>query len=268
MPPLTKGDFVRNTVSKACRLGTALALSGLALGLTATGASATVNAATLSVTNGDLTTPVQLSIPAGAGCANATTTAASFMVPFGTNVQNLTFSGSPPTPNAPAINGLYLPLANSSPALTGNASSNTSNGTDFPLPKPLMNNTFEFDGLFGTANPAGAHLPVSGTTSTSNPFVLLDTNAAPNTGRWLVGIACEVSGSANPPAGPEMVFSVEVDFTASGNGATWTVPSSGGPVVPEAPLAIGLPIGGAAVFGVAVFVNRRRRSPSGPVVTR
>jgi hypothetical protein len=60
-------------------------------------ASAAVMAATVSPTSGGASTPFFLSLPVGSGCVNSGTFALSFMVPLGTDVQNLTFLANLPT---------------------------------------------------------------------------------------------------------------------------------------------------------------------------
>jgi hypothetical protein len=221
----------------------------------------------LSVNNGTLATPITISLPTSpsvAGCKNATTPLQGFMVPLGTNVQTLTFSGG--IPGVP--NGQYLPVAGTAAlAVTGsNSSSNTLNAAGvFPAPVPLSNAAFELDAAFGATSVLG--YPVTGTTTNpATPNVLIDSSNA-NPGKWLIGVACTVNGSANPAGGAENVWDVEVDFTSTpaNGGASWVIPTGSGPVVPEAPLAIALPIGGVAMFGLAIYVNRRRRSGSEPV---
>ena len=75
-----------------------------------------------------------------------------------------------------------------------------------------------------------------------------------------MGIAC-----AAPPAGGGAstvtdYWNVLVTFSPSGtdaNGYTWSYGST--VTTPESPLTVGLPLGGAAVLGAGIFINRRRR---------
>jgi len=74
--------------------------------------------------------------------------------------------------------------------------------------------------------------------------------------KWEAGIACTDGTGA-----VRNFWNVELTMAASTNdpnGFTWTQPNPNPPVVPEVPLALGLPIGGAAVLAAGVFINRRR----------
>jgi len=75
---------------------------------------------------------------------------------------------------------------------------------------------------------------------------------------WETGIAC-----INPSGTITDYWNAEITFTASTsdqNGYTWSSTTDPGPLLPEAPLAAALPIGGAAMVVVGiVFVERRRR---------
>jgi hypothetical protein len=243
---------------------------GLSLMLPSAPASAAVGAATVvdtvhgsPLTSGTASTPFSVKLPPFAGCQNPVSPAYSFMVPVGTDVQNLTFTGNPGLPTL-AVDGAWLSLANGS-AWPGASSSGASNGSAYPLPVPLPNSTFQFDGEWGN-NPA-TQLPIGPGASSAFPtWYLFDTTQGANEGKWLIGVACTVAGKVNPPSGPENLWDVEVDFaSAPGGSFTWTVPGTA-PIVPEAPLAVALPIGGAAVIGAAVFVSRRRRSPPTGIV--
>jgi hypothetical protein len=177
-------------------------------------------------------------LPANAVCpANSGTNGEkvySFMVPHGTDPTTLSFTsglpsnsfttGSGDTPGFYASNGTYW-IQNG--------------GTTAPNGAP--NSIVQMN--WGAAIQAG-NLSVADLTSQST---------------WDTGIICVKSTGA-----PETVFwDPPISFSASSsdpNGFSWTANPAGGPIVPEAPLAIALPIGGLIVLGVGVVVNRRRHT--------
>ncbi len=78
--------------------------------------------------------------------------------------------------------------------------------------------------------------------------------------QWNMGIACTVPPAGGGAATVTDYWNTIVTFTTSAGdpmGYTWTYGTAA--VTPEAPLAVGLPIGGAAVIGTGAFINRRRR---------
>jgi hypothetical protein len=84
-----------------------------------------------------------------------------------------------------------------------------------------------------------------------------------NGGVWNVGIDCAQVPTAGGNATVSDYWNTVCTFTASTsdrNGYTYSCTSGGSGNVPEAPLAIGLPLGGAAVVGgTVVYFHRRRR---------
>ena len=252
-----------------------LALSLGALLFTATAAQAAVNANTteffyqgstpgsppVALTGTQASTQVfNIQLPStgfgtggtqGGSCADAGGTGAtidSFLVPEGTNLSALTYPSGNPQPNqgtalAPAgVNGY---VAQSSPEASppGLIATNYLDNLEMAT---LVATGRGADGytVQGTQLPgAGAALIPSG-----------QSNA-----QFEAGVVCF------GPSGVETdYFTSPVCFSTSSsdaNGFTWLAgacPGSG-PVVPEAPLAVGLPVGGAAILGAAVFINRRRR---------
>jgi hypothetical protein len=83
-------------------------------------------------------------------------------------------------------------------------------------------------------------------------------------GTWNVGIACSTPTGA---VDGNNFWNYQVTFSASGSSGdfSWQVVSS--PVLPEAPLAIGLPLSALALAGAAAYVLRRRRRSASPADT-
>jgi len=205
----------------------------------AASAAVTVNQATITTGGGvplNGTNPsTQLfttTLPAQASCnGNGTTAGGSYEVdsfmepdPFNFATTPLTFSGGAPT------SGLELFAGGNPVAGIPPAPSNQIVG--LPL-------TMEFGGT------------------------LLSTDVVPSgtSFTWDLGIACDhpVAGVTGLEA--DTVWSVPCTFTKTqldANGYTWTCANPTGANTPEAPLAVGLPLGGAAVLGAVVYRQRRR----------
>jgi len=252
---------------------------GLSLSVFATAAYAgTVNAnpnsITYAVQNSNPPTPLtgtnlasstqfDLHLPANAACSYPGSTGEqfiSFLVPEGTNLSALTYSKFPPQ----ADQGTAPLLANSQAFPPETSASNSPAG----LITPSYLSDVEWDLLIddgftvqGTQLPTGKALIPTGH----------------NTAQYEVGVAC-LAGSGN--GGGFAVnaitdyWAVPVTFVLNGtNGCQdpealfcWNPGGGSGPVVPEAPLAVGLPVGGVAVIGSAIFITRRRRRHAGTSV--
>jgi len=82
---------------------------------------------------------------------------------------------------------------------------------------------------------------------------------------WETGLACQKGGVVTDYWNAEITISTK-DATGAPvqdpNGFKWIPTPGSGPVVSEVPFAVALPIGGAAVIGGTVFLNRRRRRSS------
>ncbi len=105
--------------------------------------------------------------------------------------------------------------------------------------------------VFGGIFPASAVLP-GGVTTMS----------------WNGGIACAAPPAAGGASTVTDEWNCVFTFTAvatsvDANGYQWTYNCGGGANVPESPLAVGLPIGGAAVIGGALFYTWRRKGGAG-----
>jgi hypothetical protein len=240
----------------------AAAAAAMALGLTAsvvgaTGASAAVNAnvggpAGFSVSGTGLAsnTVFNLTLPNGASCSAGGGTGElyySFLVPAGTDLTKLTYLDFPPQPDEGTAlilpNGTYLPSVSPSNGPPGEINPEYAIGLEMG---PLVDTAITSLTLTGTELPIGAALIPTGQTSAD----------------YVAGIVC-----IGPPDAVTDYWSAPLTFTVSNtdpSGFVWT-PTAGGappPVVPEAPLAVGLPLGAAAVIIGVVVVKRRRRSGS------
>jgi hypothetical protein len=228
-------------VHRLISVGAATVIAGVTVATFATAAFGVTGTALITDTTAarnQITTPGQaptaaftFTLPGGALCAHDGTAGevvSSFVVPLGTSPASLVFS------SGFANTGFWLADATGTPW----AGAGPQNGS--ALISPITVN-FEWAGLTGFG------VPVSGTGGLIDP-------AQASPGKWLVGVACTFSAGA-----VDNYYDVEVDFTAAGNSYTWQVPGQLPNQAPEAPLAIALPIGGAAVLAGVVYVQRRRR---------
>ncbi len=79
-----------------------------------------------------------------------------------------------------------------------------------------------------------------------------------------VGIACAVPPAGGGASTVSDYWNTVCTFVAAGaSDFTWSC-TNGSAQVPESPLTVGLPLGGAAVIGTGVYINRRRRRPVPP----
>jgi hypothetical protein len=235
----------------------------MALGLTtsvvgAAGASPAVNAnvggpAVFSVSGTNLpsNTLFNLTLPHQAACSAEGGTGElyySFLVPAGTDLTQLTYLNLPPQPDEGTglitANGDYLPSLNPANGPPGQIDPLYGSALEMA---PLVDTAVTELTLTGTELPLGAALIPAGQTSAD----------------WVAGVACIA-----PPDAVTDYWSAPLTFTVSSadpSGFVWT-PTAGAeppPIVPEAPLAVGLPLGAAIVVTACVIVNRRRRSGSG-----
>lgn len=171
-------------------------------------------------------------------CSSSTSTNSteeeSYFVPASTSPASLTFSGS-------GINGTgnFQLFESSTSAPWGPVNTSTS-GQVVAVPKD-----FVFGGIF----PASVVMPTNAPT------------------QWNAGIAC-----AAPPTGGGNLqvtdyWNVVLTFSPSSdtNGYSWTIGTAA--VTPESSLTAALPLGGAAVIGTGIFMNRRRRKQTEPAVS-
>jgi hypothetical protein len=124
----------------------------------------------------------------------------------------------------------------------------------------------------GSTDSAGAPSGVPTNFAFQNMVTTLGLSAATLTGGssalYHTGFVC--TDSSGNPVSDSFVWNCDVTFTAvtaavDANGYQWTPCAQGTTNVPEAPLALALPIGGAAVLFFGVMVNRRRARPvAGP----
>jgi len=222
--------------ASAVGLGVAMFSSQAAFALGTVGTATPTNPTTSAPLTGTLGSNQQFGFalsPTGAlpaACSGNDTTNGtleqSYLVPAATNPASLTYTGG-------TING------------TGNYSLYDTIGNPVgPTPPALSDQVIAIptDIVFGGNFPASVLIP-SGTSA-----------------QWNMGIACAVPPSGGGAATVSDYWNVLVTFTAAGgdaNGYTWTYGTSA--VTPESPLTVGLPIGGAAVIGSGIFINRRRR---------
>jgi hypothetical protein len=178
----------------------------------------------------------------------------SFLVPENTNLSTLTFT----TFAGQADQGTGVPLSSTAfPSQT--PAGNTPPGG---IPASYLHSV-QFSQLLnlgitvqGTQLPGGSALIPTGS----------------NSAQYEAGIAC-VAGAGNTGGFTANqitdFWAIPVIFTINGQGGCvdstdgfcFTPVQPSPPQVAESPLAIGLPIGGAAVFAGAIFINRRRRHP-------
>ena len=127
---------------------------------------------------------------------------------------------------------------------TGNPVGPTS--TQAPTGEVVNNNGFSFAPYVGSFADNAADAATAG-----DPLYA---------GTWDIGILCEVGNAVNK------VWNVQITFTSIGNGdfswalGTGSTGTGPGTTVPEAPLAIGLPLAAVGVIGVSTVVLRRRRA--------
>jgi hypothetical protein len=250
----------RFTKTAALVGASALALGSIGLGaavLTATAAFA-VNqgTATISVTGTNLSSTLSfnLAAPNGAVCSTGGgngTSYRSFLVPYngGTapNLTTLTIASA--TAGSIGIVDQGLGMANASGFLPSAAPST--------LPNGQIDNTYgdsitiaDLLGAGATTGP-GTQPPLPGTALVATG----QTSAL-----YAAGIVCFNASGVETDE-----WSIPVQFTISGNdpggnGIVWTPNPGSGPQLPEAPLAVGLPIAGATMLAGVIFVTRRRRT--------
>jgi hypothetical protein len=245
---------LRRSIKRVASVGfgtVAVALGVSLLAANAASAAPTANAggpATFSVTGTNLpsATVFNLNLPTGSVCANPGSTGAlyaSFLVPAGTDLTSLTYKTFPPQ----ADQGTALTFTGTGGFLTLSGPANSPAGQIDPLyatqlaMAPLVSSSVGKLTVSGTELPAGVALIPTGQTSAN----------------WEAGIAC-FDGTNNETN----YWSVPLTFTVAANdpsGFVWTPNPGSGPALPEAPLAVGLPLGGVLVLAGAVFINRRRR---------
>ncbi len=175
--------------------------------------------------------------PSGATCTGNTasngTKVFTYLVPSGTNVQNL------------AIQGGYV----ESPSLAI-FDYTTSPIENIDIPSNNVIPTFPNDLEWGPA-----------VTQDSLLSTLLDSDGG-TTGTWEAGFAC-ATGTGQITD----YWNTQITFTANGsdpNGFVWTaVPGDpNGGAAPEVPYAIVLPLLAFAIVGGTILIRRRRRSPA------
>jgi hypothetical protein len=251
----------RVTKSIAFVGASALALGSIGLGaavLSATAAFAAVNqgTATISVSGTNLSSALSfdLNAPNGAACSSGGgngTSYRSFLVPYnGSTPPDLTaLTISSPTAGVIGVVDQGAGMANASGFIPSASPSTTPPGqidstfADSITIADLLTGAGESIGP-GTQPPAGTNLVGPGQTSSTYAagIVCFDKNGA-ETDEWSIPIQFTLSGN-----------------DAGGNGIVWTPNPGGGPQLPEAPLAVGLPIAGATLLAGVIFVTRRRRT--------
>jgi hypothetical protein len=268
--------FLRRTF----RLGTAMAVAGLALGLTTTAASAGGNPGVITpasgTVNGCSTVPCSgtnttftLTLPQGAGCVNPGPGAFiyGFAVPAGTNLATLSWNSTGLLQSPPGAYDFFYLEDISGNTWSGVGVSSSATGGVFQPTGSLPTNWAWFPQVGQPVPPA--QNPVNGSGG------IIDPAAPPGTsGEWDVGVSCAVTpvGGGNATNANENYWFQQVCFSAAAGATTanytWTTNCGGtGANVPEAPLAVGLPTAGAAVLGLAVYVNRRRSRGHPPVAS-
>jgi hypothetical protein len=231
--------------ARALRIGTAAILTGITsfAAVTMAGAGA-AGAATIdgsaTITDPSLaalsypaasSTLFAISTPAGAACTGNTagdgTKVYSYLVPYGTNVQNLTISAGH------VSTGFAIFDYTGTPIESLQVASNNS--------VPTLSNQLDWEPFV-----------------TSTVLSSLLTGSAGHTGVWEAGILC-----ANSTSHVTDYWNTEITFSADSNdpsGFTWSAvsgdPNSG--ANPEVPYAIILPVLGAAIVGGTLLIRRRR----------
>jgi hypothetical protein len=241
---------------KPLHLAKRASLAALALGIggalaTATAASAAVVAhpgtASFSVQGTNLASDTleNLNLPTGATCSlagNAGGAYISFLVPAGTDLTTLTKAHSP------------LPDQGTALYDTGGNALPQTNASNTPAGQITPSYAFQLD-LGQLTDSNGAGYTVTGTQIPAGTAIIPTGQSSAD---YLAGVACF------GPSGETDYYSTTITLTVAPNdphGFTITTPTpSGGPILPEAPLAVGLPLGGAAVLLGAAYINRRRRS--------
>lgn len=182
----------------------------------------------------------------------------SFAVPEGTDLTTLTFKNFPPQADQGTSpihsNGSYPPQSNAQNSPVGGIDATYLLGLQWAQE---VSSTGGGLTVQGTQLPAGTALIPTGS----------------NTAQYEVGVACTAGAGNTGGFAANAVtdyWSIPVIFTVSGangctdpNGFCWTPFAPPPPNVAEAPLAIGLPLGAAALFAGAVYINRRRRRGTG-----
>jgi len=233
-----------NLISRLLRGVAAVSVLALAATVISAGAAsaATVNgAATLSPALGGSTTNFSVVTPGGALCSGTFANGyqeVGFMTPTALPIQGQNLAGGPPiySGGIPAVVLYASGGVNFGPGNNGPGSGGVLTASP---------NTLEFGQLGLTP----AQLGLGAVGSVAN---------------FEVGTACVNinNGSIVTDNWQCPVTFTAVTAAVDAAGYTWTANcgGAGGPNVPEVPLTAALPIGAAAVFGGAVFINRRRRT--------
>ena len=201
-----------------------------------------------------------IALPVNAGCSNPGSSGGnyySFLVVEGTNLSALSYSAA----DAPQADQGSA-LAPEQP--TGGYLANLSAG---PSPNNLVSATYlqslEMYSLVAIGRGQDAKVATGATPLSPTAGTALIPSGQ-NSQQYETGVVCFVPSAAGGPATETDYWSGPVCFTANGNdpgGFTWAPGACSGTPVSEVPLEVGLPLGGAAVVGGAVFIARRRRRP-------
>jgi hypothetical protein len=232
-------------------LGTGWALLGSAVLAAVPASAATAGSATLTspggrslVTSGEASTTFTLSLPSGAACPEDSVHGAvvdSFLVPAGTDVGKVTFTG-----DGEASVGYFLTNVTGTPMWPVYVAVGTAQ-------IPLLSERFTLHGL-RTVN-----VPVLGPSGLVDP-------ATPQPGVWDAGVASVLNGRT------QSYWDVRLTFLPTGSSFTWAV--DGAPArAASGGGRTGLVAGALAVVavvagGVFTWVRRRKRgaetTPSAP----
>ena len=231
-------------------IGATVTAVGLAAAFAAAPAGAATQAGNLTIDVAGTTTPLtgpqssstifSVSLPTGSACAQSTAAAQwhvwTFMVPVGTDPGTISFTGTLPSNNLGYFhdpNGDYVGPLNTS-----------STGLIIGLPNDMQ---------WGSAVDFG---------NTDEP-----TLTGGSTKTWVTGVACvDQNGVMQTYYAQNITFN-HTTADPGGRSFEWTPIPASPPLVPESPLTIALPIGGFAVLGLGVYVNRRRSNRRRGAVT-
>jgi len=241
-------------------VGTAAVAVGLAATVTMATAAYAVNAGAAtwgtSASNLPSSTSLNLNLPASPACTDPGGGGAyyeSFLIP----------STADPSAITNAINGAGFPdqgepLVNAAGFLASTPpASSTTNPPGAVNPQYALNLIFGDyvgDGIALLGNFVGTASNTAG-----NPALFPTGSAQGTVENFLAGVAC-----FSPTNAETDYWDVPVSLTLNSSDANgFTVTTTGsGPITPESPLAIGLPVtGGALLLGGAFVAYRRRRSP-------